>query len=459
MNGRSTAGTSAAAVEAWHRCLERRRAGVAPDSGLDQAVAAVLPRGRLSALPAEGLRLVVGSEAVGAAEELPDEVVIGWAYDAAACETEPSGYDRLIVDLLEAGFRPVAEGAGLPAPVAGPEAAPPFRVVRARRDEYRIRSYRPGDEEAILDLFRDSFRSDLSLEHWAWKYLRNPLGGPRISLAFSPGGELVCQYCAYPVRWRGLGLVGPAESHQVGDTMTRSSARAVGRGPTSLLARTGRHFYLTRCKSRIAFNYGFNTGNIMKFSCRFLDAVVVEDVPYRELPSNAGPGRSARFGGRYSVQRITECSQLDAEFDALFERVRDRYGVLVERTAAYLRWRYLDCPDAGQELTAAYRKGRLVAWLASTRLPDRVEWGDALVDPSELSALRLLLAEIREPGLPIAGWFSERPRWWSRELDNLGFVRLREPKALVTISVPFVRGDAVSLLRQGYYTKGDGDLF
>ena len=135
MNAKRGAQTAAAAVEAWHRCLERRRAGVAPDSGLDQAVAAVLPRGRLSALPAEGLRLVVGSEAVGAAEELPDEVLIGWAYDAAACETEPSGYDRLIVDLLEAGFRPVAEGAGLPAPVAGHDSAPPFRVVRARRDE------------------------------------------------------------------------------------------------------------------------------------------------------------------------------------------------------------------------------------------------------------------------------------------------------------------------------------
>ena len=459
MNGRPTAGTSAAAVEAWHRCLERRRAVVDPADGLDQAVAAVLPRGRLSALQPEGLRLLVGPEPVGIADELPDDVVIGWAYDAATCESEPSGYDRLIVDLLEAGFRPVAERAGLPNPVAGHEAAPPFRVVRARRDGYRIRGYRPGDEEAILDLFRDSFRSDLSLERWAWKYHHNPWGGPRISLAFSSAGELVCQYCAYPVRWRGLPPTSPAVSHQVGDTMTRGSARAVGRGPTSLLARSARHFYLVHCKGRVAFNYGFNTGNILRFSNRFLDVRQVEKVPYRELPPAARLGRNARLGGRYELRRMTERSQVDAEFDGLFERVSDRYGLLVERSADYLRWRYVDRPVEGPELIAAYRRGRLAAWVAARRLPDRVEWGDALVDPAERPALRALLAETRAPGLPVVGWFSDRPRWLSKELDALGLVRRPEPQGLVTGLAPFVRGDAVSLLRQGYYTKGDSDLF
>ena len=469
MNAERGSDTAGAAVEAWDRCLERCRAGAEPEGGLDEAMARVLPSGGMAALPAEGLLLLHGSEAVAAAEELPDEVVIGWAYDAATSEAAPSGYDRLILDLLEAGFRPAAERAGLPAPVAGHEAAPPFRVLRARRDGYRIRSYRPGDEPAILELFRDSFGSDLSLERWAWKYHHNPRGGPRISLAFAPDGELACQYCAYPVRWRGLPPTSPADSHQVGDTMTRRSARAVGRGPTSLLARSARHFYLVNCKGRIAFNYGFNTGNIQKFSNRFLGVRQVEEVPYRELPPDKrlrskrqgkGPlSRNARLGGRYDLRRIVESSEVDAEFDALFERVSDRYGLLVERSSEYLRWRYLDGPAGGPELIAAYRRGRLVAWAAATRLPDRVEWGDALVDPAERPAVRALLAGMRAPGLPVVGWFSDRPRWLSRELDALGLVRRPEPQGLVTGMAPFVRGDAVSLMRKGYYTKGDSDLF
>lgn len=461
--------TAAAAVEAWDRCLERCRAGAAPEGGLDQAMAKVLPRGGVAALRPEGLRLVRGSEALAEAEELPDEVVIGWAYDAAASEAVPTGYDRLILDLLEAGFRPVAERAGLPAPVAGSEAAPPFRVVRARRDGYRIRSYRSGDEQAVFGLFRETFGVDQDPERWAWRFLGNPRGGPRISLAFSPGGELVGQYCAYPVRWRGLPPSSPADSHQVGDTMTRPSTRTVGRGPTSLLARTGRHFYLTHCRGRVAFNYGFNTGNITKFSCRFLEAAVVEDVPYRELPPDkrlrskrqgrTRLGLSARPRARYELLRITDRAEVDAGFDALFERVSDRYGLLVERSAEYLRWRYLDCPARGPELIAAYRRGRLAAWVVATRHCDRVEWGDALVDPAELPALRALLEEIRAPGLPIVGWFSERPRWWSKQLDSLGFVRSPEPDSLVTIQVPFVCGDSVLQLRRAFYMKGDGDLF
>ena len=468
MNAERGSDTAAAAVEAWNRCLERCRAGAAPEGGLDEAMAKVLPRGGVGAIQPEGFRLVRGSEAIPEAEELPDEVVIGWSYETVP-DSGPTGYDRLILDLLEAGFRPVAERAGLPEPVAGSEAAPPFRVVRARRDGYRIRSYRSGDEPAILELFRDSFGSDLSLERWAWKYHHNPRGGPRISLAFSPDGELACQYCAYPVRWRGLPPTSPADGHQVGDKMTRPSARTVGRGPTSLLARTGRHFYLTQCRGRVAFNYGFNTGNSRKFSCRFLEAAVVEDVPYRELPPDTrlrskrqrrtGLKGGARLDARYDVRRITRGSEVDARFDALFEAVSDRYGLLVERSAEYVRWRYLDCPAKGPELVAAYRRGRLAGWVVATRHPDRVEWGDALVAPAELPALRVLLGEIREPGLPIVGWFSERPRWWSRQLDSLGFVRRPEPDSLVTIQVPFVCGDALSQLRGAFYTKGDSDLF
>ena len=120
----------------------------------------------------------------------------------------------------------------------------------------------------------------------------------------------------------------------------------------------------------------------------------------------------------------------------------------------------MDCPDEGLELVAAYRRGRLAGWVAAKRLADRVEWGDALIDPAERPALRALVARIREPGLPLAGWFTERPAWWSRELDRLGFVRRPDPQGLVAIMVPFVCGDAVELVRAaGYYTKGDGDLF
>jgi len=47
-----------------------------------------------------------------------------------------------------------------------------------------VEPYRPGDEAAILDLFRSEFGRERSLEHWRWQFLENPYGGPFISLAW-----------------------------------------------------------------------------------------------------------------------------------------------------------------------------------------------------------------------------------------------------------------------------------
>ena len=47
-----------------------------------------------------------------------------------------------------------------------------------------VEPYRPGDEAAILDLFRSEFGRERSLEHWRWQFLDNPYGGPFISLAW-----------------------------------------------------------------------------------------------------------------------------------------------------------------------------------------------------------------------------------------------------------------------------------
>ena len=287
----ATVGSSISRVSAetaWHRSLERLRAGAAPEDDLDRAIArrpaSWRHLGVAGGRDAPRRRFAVDRRRGGPAGRGGDR--LGRRSQSRAlrpADGDANGYDRLILDLLEAGFRPLGERA------AGER--PSFRVVRARRDGYRIRGYRPGDEAAILELFRESFGVELSPEHWRWRYVENPRGGPRVSLAFAPGGELVCQYCAYPVRWRGLPPGVPVVGHQVGDTMTRRSARGVGRGPTSLLARTSRHFYLTHCHGRVAFNYGFNTGNITKFSTRYVGAQVVEDVPYRELPQEALSGR------------------------------------------------------------------------------------------------------------------------------------------------------------------------
>ena len=144
---------------------------------------------------------------------------------------------------------------------------------------FTVRSYRDGDEAAILDLFARSFHAPRAIEQWAWKYRRNPFGNQHISVAFNDQGRLIGHYAGYDVPFRESGR--DFVAHQIGDTMTDASIRHVGRGPTSILGRTALHFYETFCERRVGFNYGFNVANIQKFSLRFLRSDRVEPVTYR----------------------------------------------------------------------------------------------------------------------------------------------------------------------------------
>ena len=151
------------------------------------------------------------------------------------------------------------------------------------------------------------------------------------------------------------------EALQIGDTMTDPAVRHVGRGPTSLLGRTMRYYYARFCETQVDFNYGINTGNIQRFSMAFVGARRLEDLPFHVLEVAAGPrapggGLRARLAG-WSERRA---DRFDEGWDELFARVAPAYGMLVERDARYLDWRYRQCPDANYVVSACFRRGRLV---------------------------------------------------------------------------------------------------
>ena len=351
-----------------------------------------------------------------------------------------------------------------------------YRVIHARKDSYRIRLFCEGDEHSILDLFARCFHQQCSLEQWRWKYQHNPYGRVLISLGCDSSGELVSHYAAYPVRlYRPPHTTSRSETslqeaeqlaYQIGDTMTAASVRHVGRGPTSLLSRTARHFYATFCEGRVAFNYGFNTANIQKFSMRFLGVEKVEEVPYRQLDlSTEWPKWSARepSESRYRVERVTA---LDARFDRLYLETRDLYGMMVERDTRYLQWRYLDRPDTDYQLVAASSNGRLVGWSVFLWREDRLVWGDALFHPQHVAATAAVLRSAARHSLPAGGcsaivcWFPERPDWWHRCLVDLGFEMRPEPQNLDMGTKPFLEPEACTKLREDfYYAYADSDLF
>jgi hypothetical protein len=320
-----------------------------------------------------------------------------------------------------------------------------------------VRSYREGDEAAILDLFALCFpHAPRTLAHFLWKYRDSPFGKAHISLAYFDG-HLAGHYAGYAVPFRAFGR--DVLAHQIGDTMTDVGVRHIGRGPTSVLGRTALHFYENFCEGAVAFNYGFNVANIQKFSLRFLRSDRVEPVAYRVAPVPPPIKRHERWLRGYSLELVKETN---ADWDALFDRVSGAYRFCVRRNAAYVRWRYLEAPEGEYHVVAIRKWRRLVGWIVFRIRDHRFEWGDALFDPDFPDAVEVVLRHVvPSHGVDaIAAWFPTRPRWFDAILADLGFETRPEPQDLSLMCVPFIWTDVVDRMREDlYYTWGDSDLF
>jgi hypothetical protein len=247
--------------------------------------------------------------------------------------------------------------------------------------------------------------------------------------------------------------------------MSAPEYRHVGRGPTSLLGRTARHFYARFCEGRVAFNYGFNTGNIQRFSVLFMRARRVESVPFHVRdPRPAPPPPTRQLAAWLRGVRMRRIERFDQRFDELFVRAAPHYGVLVARDARYLNWRYVDCPDVRYFAYALERRGWLAGWIVLRHKGETVQWVDALFDPAGGRDLNFLLgsalaAPEHQGRQRVEAWLTPRPVWWATAVAGLGFAARPEPNDLALMVVPFLQETAEADLRaRFYYTLGDSDL-
>ncbi|MFA6957419.1 MAG: hypothetical protein WC538_16225 [Thermoanaerobaculia bacterium] len=388
---------------------------------------------------------------------------------AVVCNVDPSrrlldspGIAEVITLLSGAAWSIVSPGRWLDRAERSP------LLVVARPDDRTIRSYERGDEAAILDLFEISFSSRRPVDWWRWEYADNPHGALAISLAFDRDG-LAAQYAGYPVPlWSRDPALHGLTANQVGDTMTAVRVRSAGRGPTSVLVRTAKHFFAAHCAGKVAFNYGFNTANIRKISTSYNESAQVEQVPFRRAGTAAlqFPGRMARrITTLFNSYTTSNATSVDGEWDGFLDAVAPSYGLLVRRDARYLKWRYLDHPELRYEIVALRSAGRLTAWSVFRRRDDTLIWGDALVSPRHARAASLLLLHALESPVGagvrfVECWFPKRPAFFARALDALGLAISPEPHDLALMCTPFLAEDAETrLARDFYYAACDSDLY
>lgn len=321
---------------------------------------------------------------------------------------------------------------------------------------YRIDELRTDDVADVLALFDANFHAPRSRAHWDWKFDRNPYSRRNAAICRHEDGELAAHYAAYEMRWIDAARARTLQALQIGDVMSAEAHRAVGRAHTSLLARTVLFFDARFSENRVAFDFGFNTGSAWKFFIRFHRGEQVEPVLEWERSAERSMPPSV---GRCRIRRT---ERIDGGFDRLFKRAAPSYGTLVERSARWLRWRYLECPDDPPYVVyTAHRWGRLVGWIIVRPMDGTLRWCDALTTPRHRDCMGLLIEKARRDHPQcsrILGWFPERPDWWARELDRLGFESRPQSDGLALICAGRTESDPTALLRNSYYTWGDSDL-
>jgi len=341
-----------------------------------------------------------------------------------------------------------------------------YEVWDIRPSRFQIRSYKQGDETEILRAFQTVFGAHRSLEHWQWKFLNNPFGGPYVSSAWDKG-RIVAHYTAYPVPV----CMGDrnAIAYQVGDTLTLPSYRGIGRGKTSLLGRLARHFHRLYCENKIPFFYGFLTGTHQKFGQLFLRYSPITPVYEFVLDENGlkilKKASFWPYGLRgYSVM-ITE--SVNGWADDIFESAKNDYGWLVARNRKYLKWRYEQNPDHGYMFYVVRKWGKPTGWWATRIEGQTLLIVDALFPRKDPFAPRagLLsgLQELEHQGViveKITGWFSKSPQWWNKTLAGLGLRPQRQEQNLDFCVTVFEEDlDTKKIGDKFYFTSGDSDLF
>lgn len=147
------------------------------------------------------------------------------------------------------------------------------------------------------------------------------------------------------------------------------------------------------------------------------------------------------------------------EFTRLHERIADRHGACVERSAAYLNWRFIDNPYRDLKIMAARQGGDLVAYAVFGRSGDEGTIADlfGVADDDVLAGLlHQVVSQLRADGVFTVNCELIESHPWLGVVEAMGF-RRRETKPWIAFPLPRGSSDELSVVREWFVMHGDRD--
>lgn len=339
--------------------------------------------------------------------------------------------------------------------------APRSQCVRAVTDD---------DGEAVTTLWNHVFAHGGSTRRrtvadWEWLYARNPWGR-QAYLCEQDDGRVVAHYAGIPLRFQCFGQ--RAIAALVLDSMAHAEGRT-GLAVAGPFVRTARAWVEHYSPPEVnAFHYGFPNTRAFAVGRRFLAyAPMFDRVPtlFRSFYEEQDDGTLG--GGRPSslvVEEVDRFGPWSSALNALWQRLAPLYPVAMVRDAAWLVWRFDQCPwPAYRRFLVRAENGELRGWFAT-----RNEWqgqpilavADLLVAPDDADALLAVLrgavqAAREGPHVRVELWLPEQHPTFRHAL-TAGF---RTELSLSTmVYVPRAAALPMGRMREHvYYTIADSD--
>ena len=322
----------------------------------------------------------------------------------------------------------------------------------------KIADYKPGDEIEILKLFKTSFKKELSLNFWNWRFLNNPAGEVMIKLMWD-GNTLAGHYAVSPVE---LIINGEVQLSALSMT-TMTHPEYGGRGIFTTLAES--LYCDIKEKHNVSSVWGFPNSNSHYGFIKNLKWKDLNVIPTLSISLN-------NFKEKRD-ERISVTKNFKEEHGITFHNtLLGENKLAVHRTKQYLNWRYSNNPVNNYTIFECHDQGNqyfAVTKCFALRSESGIE--DVAIDlveicfPADISLLYGLISEI------VAFYSSNFNTPLSR--INL-WLPLSDPKFILFekmgffIHSPLTFMGARSLSPAGYpteksqkwqYSMGDSDIY
>jgi hypothetical protein len=289
------------------------------------------------------------------------------------------------------------------------------------------RPYRPGDEVQINRLYLSLTGRDRSAADFAWEWLDTWAGQGSMNLVFDLDREeddrLIAQYSLIPTPlsvWGQPMLAGKTEN-----CMSHPDHRGTG----VYFAHERECFEQEKKKFSFFFTTagqvaGGSVGRIRKklgyvafddwanYTLWLQKSTLREDLDSIQAKGGSGKKLAPVLGGLLATAlqtysrlrrprpcrcRVAVHGTDDApleEIAALWERNREHYGVTVDRSAGYLRWRVSDDPHVEHEYLTVHGDGGLLGYAITFVQGDTLHVVDILADGARPEAFRDVLSAL-----------------------------------------------------------------